>query len=351
MKKFFIGIDFSKLKFDATVIKTDGIAEIAARVHSTFTNDVKGFREFLKWAKSETASANIAEWLFCGEDTGMYSVPLSKHLYGKGYDIWIEDAYRIKHSLGIQRVKSDKADSANIADYAMRNRDKARLYKPLSPALEGLREIFLYRHKLVQQKTELVTRMAEKNGVLDKTPSLSFTNRKSKHLINEIDKAIQECDEEMRKLIDSESELKENFEIITSIKGVALQNAACLMVFTNNFNKFGYDARKIACYYGVAPFGKTSGTSIHTAPHVSYFANKMLKSLLSQAAQCAKIHCPEIRKYYERLIERGKKMQVAVNNVKNKLLHIIVSMVRDKKMYDPARYMQSAIEYNTNHVK
>ncbi|MDD4610224.1 MAG: hypothetical protein PHY71_08855, partial [Bacteroidaceae bacterium] len=28
-----------------------------------------------------------------------------------------------------------------------------------------------------------------------------------------------------------------------------------MLVYTNNFKKFGYDPRKIACYYGVAPFG------------------------------------------------------------------------------------------------
>ena len=33
MKKIFIGIDFSKEKFDATVIKAEGVEERAARQH------------------------------------------------------------------------------------------------------------------------------------------------------------------------------------------------------------------------------------------------------------------------------------------------------------------------------
>ena len=168
MKKVFIGIDFSKQKFDATVIKAEGIAESSARVHSSFQNGVKGYREFLRWVRSNAPGTDMSEWLFCGEDTGLYSVPLSRHLYGKGYDIWIEDAYRIRHSIGIQRSKSDKADSSNIAEYAMRQQDKARMYVPLSPALEGLREVFLFRHKLVQEKCSLLTRTNEKREVLGK---------------------------------------------------------------------------------------------------------------------------------------------------------------------------------------
>ena len=34
------------------------------------------------------------------------------------------------------------------------------------------------------------------------------------------------------------------------------QNVACQLIFTNNFKRFDMDARKIACYYGVAPLGK-----------------------------------------------------------------------------------------------
>ena len=74
-----------------------------------------------------------------------------------------------------------------------------------------------------------------------------------------------------------DEELKENYAIITSIKGVARQNATCMLVYTNNFKKFGYDPRKIACYYGVAPFGKQSGTSVNTPAHTSHFANKLIK--------------------------------------------------------------------------
>lgn len=341
MKKVFIGIDFSKLKFDATVIRAEGIAESSARAHSSFQNDVKGYREFLRWVKSNSPGTDISEWLFCGEDTGLYSVPLSKHLYGKGYDIWIEDAYRIRHSIGIQRSKSDKADSANIAEYAMRHQDKAKMYVPLSPALEGLREIFLFRHKLVQEKCSLQTRTDEKREMLGKSRELSFMARKAGHLIAEIEKAIEECDKEMRRLIMEDEELKENFEIITSIKGVALQNATGLIVYTNNFRKFDFDARKIACYYGVAPFGKISGTSVKSQPHVSKLANRMLKSLLSEAAKCAIRFCDEIRDYYTRMIANGKKHGVAINNVRNKMIRIIVAMVRDKQKYNPCYRLQT----------
>lgn len=338
MKKLFIGIDFAKEKFDASIISASGLKETDVRQHGTFGNDKSGFRQFIKWVKINSVGTSETEWLFCGEDTGSCSIAMSKWLYGKGFSIWIENAYVIKHSSGLQRVKTDKADASMIAEYAWRHQDKFKQYEPLSEALSQLREVFLYRHKLVQQRTSMCVRKQSKTKS-EPSKAMSFINRKSEHLIAEIDAAVNECDAMIDRIISSDEELKENYEIVTSIKGVARQNGACLLIYTNNFKRFDMDPRKIACYYGVAPFGRTSGTSVHSPARTSHFANKLIKSLLSQAAHIAKVFNPEIKSYYERLIKRGKKRSVALNNVKNKLLRIIVSLVKNKIKYDPNKYM------------
>lgn len=337
MKKLFIGIDFAKAKFDAAIIEACGLHEFGNRQFGTFSNDTKGYRQFMKWVKTQSGMSTVQEWLFCGEDTGSCSLGLSKWLYGKGLDIWIENAYTIKHSSGIQRIKTDRADASMIAEYAWRHQDKVKLFEPLSESLTQLREVFLYRHKLVQQRVAMDVRKQDKKTA-QSSKTITFINRKSKHLMAEIDKAIKECDAMIDRIIDADMELKENYDIITSIKGVARQNGACLLIFTNNFKRFDMDARKIACYYGVAPFGKESGTSVHTPARTSHFANKLIKSLLNQAAQIAKMFNPEIKVYYERMIKRGKKHSVALNNVKNKLLRIILALVRKKVKYDSETY-------------
>ncbi len=337
MKKVFIGIDFAKEKFDAAIIESAGLKELGERRFGTFTNDTKGYRQLLKWVKSQVGPTTEQEWLFCGEDTGSCSAGLCSWLYGKGLDIWVENAYRILHSGGLHRAKTDRTDASLIAEYAWRHQDKAELFEPLSESLMQLREVFLYRHKLVQQRVAMVLRKTDK----EMSPSSSakaFINRKSRHLIAELDKAIKECDAMIDSIIDADEGLKENYGIITSVKGVARQNGACLLVYTNNFKRFDMDARKLACYYGVAPFGKQSGSSIHTPPRTSHFANKLIKALLGQAAHIAKIYDPEIRSYYAGLISRGKKPPVALNNVKNKLLRIIMALVKKRQHYDPDAY-------------
>ena len=344
MKKIFIGIDFSKEKFDATVIKAEGVEERAERQHEVFDNKVSGFRHLLRWVKSVVDEQDTGLWLFCGENTGGYSRALCNYLYGSGYDMWLENALSINRSSALQRTKSDKADAGIIAEYAMRNYDQMHLYKPLNKNLERLREIFLYRHNLVKLKASMMTRKGEKKLTQEKTDISRFMAMSSKHLISEFNKKIAECDIRIEKIISEDEDLRRNFEIITSVPGVGTQNAVCLMVYTGNFTRFDYNSRKIACYYGVAPFGRQSGTSVNTPPHVSPFANKLIKALLSQAALASIQFCPQMAIYHHRLVEAGKKKPVALNNVKNKLLHIITAMVRNGEKYNPDHDYYAALK-------
>ena len=73
-------------------------------------------------------------------------------------------------------------------------------------------------------------------------------------------------DEKIRDIISSDEELREVFDIITSMPGIGAQNATCLMVYTDNFTKFDMNSRKIACYYGIAPLKpmSTSAATIST---------------------------------------------------------------------------------------
>lgn len=334
MKKLFIGIDFSKEKVDVAVISAEGLTEIYPRVTSEFKNSVSGFKQLVKWVEKNSNDIDQQLWLFCGENTGDYSKPLCNFLYGKGYDMWLENAKSIKDASGIRRLKSDRADASMIAEYAMRNYDKAVMYEPLSESLAQLRELFLYRQMVVRHRCSFQVRRGEKKLTMEKSSVKTMISQSGRHIVSELNKEIDKIDKRIKSLIDSDNELAEIFNIVISMPGIGTQNAVCLMVYTDNFHKFNYDSRKIACYYGIAPFGKDSGTSVHTDPHVHYMANRQIKAMLTQAALAAIQFNQRIASYYSRLIGKGKKKQVALNNVKNKLIHIVTAMVKKRQVFD-----------------
>ena len=139
----------------------------------------------------------------------------------------------------------------------------------------------------------------------------------------------------MEKIAAEEEAIQKNYEILLSFPGIGIVNAMCFICYTDNFKKFDLKARKIATYWGVAPFGEDSGTSVHKNPHVSHFCNHWLKAILSNAANSAILCNPLIIPYHKRLQEAGKCDAICKNNVKNKIIHIITAMIRKGEKFEP----------------
>lgn len=136
----------------------------------------------------------------------------------------------------------------------------------------------------------------------------------------------------MPEQIASGGQLQENCRPVSSVRGIALINTVAIPVATQHFTRFG-NSRRFACHAGLAPFGKQSGTGVKTKPHVSYIADKKIKSLLTQAAKCAVRHDPNLKRYYERKRTEGKNEWLIINNVRNKMVHRIFAIVRNKRPY------------------
>jgi transposase len=103
-----------------------------------------------------------------------------------------------------------------------------------------------------------------------------------------------------------------------------------LIVHTNGF-KIMNDARKLACFCGVAPFEYSSGTSVRRKTKVHSMANKKIKSNLHMASMAAVKFDPELKTYFERKEAEGKNKMSVLNAVKNKLLAREVACVNNQK--------------------
>jgi len=327
-KSLFIGIDFSKKTFDVSVIHQNNLQAVDYR---QFENSKEGCIALLKWIKSLTKEP-IANWLFCGEHTGLYCICLSEFLIKKGLFVWLENPLQIKMSSGIKREKNDKVDSREIALYAFRYQDRARAYQLPDKALKSLELLLSFRARLVSNKKGLLVSASEIRQVLKRDSTARFIYERSVKEIERINKDIKEVEKRMLEQIASDECLQENYELVSSIKGVALINTATILVATQNFTRFE-NSRQFACYAGMAPFGKQSGTSTNSKPRVSNLANKKIKTLLTQAVKCAIIHDPNIRQYYERKLAEGKDKWLITNNVRNKIIHRVFAIVRSKQKY------------------
>ena len=140
----------------------------------------------------------------------------------------------------------------------MVHQHKARLYTLPANSILALKQLLSFRERLVKDlkayKTtsgELTEFDADITGLICK---------ESKSLIRTVKKKIEAVDNKMMEIVEQDQELKQQFDLVTSVHGVGKQTALFFLVYTNCFTCFS-DWRKFACYCGIAPFEYSSGTA------------------------------------------------------------------------------------------
>jgi transposase len=325
-KADFIGIDISKDSIDCALTNIDKPGSFKDR---KFKNELEGFEEMEQWLIKNKVDFKSA--LFCMEHTGTYGLLLFAWLSQKEFDYCVEPGLQIKRSLGMTRGKDDKIDARRIADYALTHNAKLKLFSFPSDQIVQIKQLLTFREQMIRIRTSLKNSI-KSHQKYERVTRKHYVTNEIESQIKYYDNVIKENEDEIINLIESDQELKKNFDLVTSVKGIGLVIAAFMLVTTNNFSSFA-DGRKYACYSGVAPFDSTSGTSIRGRTAVSHLANKTIKTMLSRGANSAAQWDPELKAYYNRKISEGKDHKVVMNAISCKLINRAFAVMKRQTPY------------------
>ena len=222
-------------------------------------------------------------------------------------------------------------DATKIALYGYRLKDEIIPDKMPSNMIMALKSLLSLRERLVKQRAGYKASLREQKRVLIKKDNRVLLGTQEKMIVY-FSKQINNVEKEMASIIKEDDGLNEIYDLIVTVKGVGPQTALFLIVYTNAFTKFK-NARKFASYCGIAPFPNSSGTSIRGRTKVSHLANKRIKSLLDLCAKSSIQFNPEMKRYYDRRVEKGKNKMSTINIIRNKLLARIFAVVERKTPY------------------
>jgi transposase len=296
--EYFIGIDVSKGELDFSVVKS-----ATELFHVQTANSLDGIRVLFKKLKSE-ANFDLNKCLFCMEHTGIYNNHLLDYLTKKNAHICVESAIHIKQSSGLQRGKNDRVDALRIAMYAYKNRGELKLWQPKREAVKKLKSLTTLRNRIVNVLKQLRTPLGEDEDFTDDN-----IQKKAKKLcdasLKTLEKDLEKIEEEIKDTLKSDPELNRLFNIVSSVDGIGMVTATEILITTNEFKDIT-EAKKFACYSGVAPFEHSSGSSIRGKTRVSRMANKTVKRLLHMAAVSSISRQGEMKEYFDRKVKEGK---------------------------------------------
>ena len=303
----FLGVDLSKDSIDLFCY--------GLKSHIRIKNSSAGFKELLHWISGLQLDKDSVFLVM--EHTGLYSYHLEKFLHQRQIKFAKVSALEIKRSLGLVRGKNDKIDAERIARYAFEKKDRLVAEKPIHPAIQRLQMLHSTRERLMKYRTSLSCAIKQYRGILSSEDPIIRTQLT---LIKQITERIRLMDDQIKQCIAAaDPAVKQNFSLLTTIKGVGNVIATATIVKTKNFTAFK-NAKKFCCFCGSAPFDHSSGKSIRKKTRVSHLADKNMKQLLTMGARTAIQHDKELKAFYERRLAMGKAKNSTINIVRNKII-------------------------------
>jgi len=304
--------------------------------HIQIENTVPGFKDLMEWFRQQ--KINPSETMIVMEHTGFYSYGFENFLHQHQIAFCKVNPLAIKRSIGLVRGKTDKLDAKRIAAYGYEKKDRLVMDVPASDGLKRLQMLHSTRDRLVRQRASLICAIKEYRhiGISEKDTIMQTQLQ----LIKNFDKQIEKLMAEIESTINKETPLKQNFNLLQSIKGVGKILALTVIIKTHNFTRFA-NARKFACFCGTAPFEHSSGTSIRKRSRVSHLADKQMKSLLDLSAKSAIQYDKELREYYLKRTEGGKSKMSTINVVRNKILYRMFAVIKRQTPFSE-NYLQVA---------
>lgn len=324
-----IGIDVDSVNLVCR-IRRDGKVQAEA----IFANDPPGHRKLIRWATRRGQQAQI-----CMEATGVYSLPLALALHDAAdIEVMVVNPKAIKHfaTARSQRGKTDSLDATTILGFL-----EAMPFRAWRPPSQNILEIQHICRRIVQLNTEL-TRERNRHKAANRLGAWArvVANDTAVNL-RHIQRRIDQLEKTVLKLIECVPELSEKLELLISTTGIARKTGprilAELLMLPGDMT-----APQWVAHAGLDPRPYESGTSTNKPRRVTKAGNRYLREALYFPALVASRRDPNVKAFYQALLDRGKKPLQAIVAIMRKLLLAIWGMFKNNQTWNGEKFYRMA---------
>ena len=228
------------------------------------------------------------------ESTGICHLPVLHACEELHLDCKIINPILTKQILqsSIRKRKTDADDSVRIAKLLMQNEGRIMTYQEATDKNKALVRSTL---KLGEIHQALRLHIKHVEAVLGEAPeALLKEETATKENLKALKKeAIKSAPKEERKLLES-------------IPGIGAWLATTMLAEIGDIKRFP-DGDSLIAYAGLDPQIKQSGANLNTHGKITKRGSKHLRRALTCAAGIAKMHDPELKKYYKDKRDQGRK--------------------------------------------
>lgn len=306
--KVYIGIDVSKKKLD---IKYDDSAPVL-----TLNNQKSDFKKLNNHLCKDKTSILVVL-----EATGGYEKPIVKWLLSHNIPVAVVNAKRIRDYAKAtgEFAKNDRIDAKIIREYAQRFTDKIYLFKAKNKLEELIEDLNRRRSQLVS--------MRKKERQFLAIIQNSEGKRSVKRAIKFYTVEIETLEGKLLNALEKDTKLHAKADLLQTAKGIGKVTSFTLISELPELGQL--NRRAIAALVGVAPFCRDSGKM--KGKRTIWGGRAQVRTSLYMANLSAIQYNPAIKKFYDRLIAKGKAHKVASVACMRKLLTVLNAMVKNNE--------------------
>lgn len=263
----------------------------------------------------------------CLEATGGWSEDVAIVLHDAGHVVSLVNPSRIKAFAQSEmlRTKTDQIDAALIARFCRLHAPEP--WTPPTPEIRVLQGLVRRHQSLVQMRADEQNRL--------QAPIVAPAVKESiRVMLEHLEHEIERVNREIAQLFDQYPPLHRQRDLLTSIKGIGDTTAARILGEMPNIAEFR-DVKAVAAFAGLSPRHYQSG-SIRRPSRLAKTGNANLRQALYFPAMSAMRFNPLLRRFAERLRNRGKSEMTIIAAVMRKLLTLAYGVLKSGRAFDPA---------------
>ena len=229
------------------------------------------------------------------------------------------------------RSKTDAADAVALAEYS-RRMPFSRWQRPAANHLE-LRTVSRYIGSLVVEQAGLKNRLRSSESTATAPRAVLVDLKRS---LAAVERRVKRLRAAALKLIEAEVELRQRYQLLTTIPGIGAVNALTilseLVLLAPEMT-----VRQWVASSGLDPVHQQSGTSLNKPSRISRAGNRRLRAALYMSALSAARYDRHLAAFYRALRLRHKTGLQALMAVARKMLHAIYGIFKSGVPYDGRR--------------
>lgn len=306
-RTIYVGVDVGKTMLDIH-LHPDG-------EHFQTPNTQSGIRAIVRRLSSREVTLVVME------ATGSYHRLAHRVLHEAGLRVAVVNPFRSRQfadSLG-NLAKTDTIDAHALALFGERLNPLTSV--PPNEHAEQLRALQCARRQVVKEVADLKRQLHTTEHML------AARQIRARIVVGERHRA--ELEKEINVIIKSHDDLKQRFDILTSIPGIGATTAAILLADLTELG--AANARQISALAGVAPMNWDSGAK-HGKRMIRGGRAHVRRALYMCAVTCIR-RSDHLGRTYQNLVRRGKNPKVALTAVMRKLIILANTLIAENRTW------------------